>query len=120
AQGFATATVSAMRVACAPHYPAEPRALVCGDVLQVLHLTSAQKISDNGGKEEWAEESAAGSQEPERDQRLLTSAPTMELVRRFFAVTDASRFATAAPDAAGLLVLQPEVERVLEQLEAKL
>jgi hypothetical protein len=33
---FASAAVSAMRVACAPHFPAEPRALVCGDVLQVL------------------------------------------------------------------------------------
>jgi hypothetical protein len=31
--GYANAAVSAMRVACAPHYPAEPRALVCGDVL---------------------------------------------------------------------------------------
>jgi len=120
AQGFAAAAVSAMRVACAPHYPAEPRALVCGDVLQVLHVTSAQKISDNGSKEGWGEELAARSQESERDQSLLTSAPTMDLVRRFFAVTDASSFATAAPDPGGLLVLQPEVERVLEQLEAKL
>ena len=33
---FASAAVSAMRIACAPHFPAEPRALVCGDVLQVL------------------------------------------------------------------------------------
>jgi hypothetical protein len=33
---FANAAVNAMRVACAPHYPAEPRALVGSDVLHVL------------------------------------------------------------------------------------
>ena len=33
---FAAAAVSAMRVACAPHYPAEPRALVGADVLPLL------------------------------------------------------------------------------------
>ena len=36
---FATAAVNAMRVACAPHYPAEPRALVGGDVLPLLSET---------------------------------------------------------------------------------
>jgi len=36
---FATAAVNAMRVACAPHYPAEPRALVGGDVLPLLPET---------------------------------------------------------------------------------
>jgi hypothetical protein len=36
ASRFANAAVSAMRVACAPHYPAEPRALVGSDVLGVL------------------------------------------------------------------------------------
>jgi hypothetical protein len=34
--GFAQATVRALRVACAPHYPAEPRALVSADVLPIL------------------------------------------------------------------------------------
>jgi hypothetical protein len=33
---FAAVAVSAMRVACAPHYPAEPRALVGADVLPLL------------------------------------------------------------------------------------
>jgi hypothetical protein len=28
--------VNALQVACAPHYPAEPRALVCADVLEVM------------------------------------------------------------------------------------
>ena len=36
APGFAAAAVSAMQVACAPHYPAEPRALVGSDVLALL------------------------------------------------------------------------------------
>ena len=86
---FAAAAVSAMRVACAPHYPAEPRALVGGDVLGVL------PPMDRSGR--------AG-----------------EVVRRFFAVTDAARFATATPNAADLLPLQPELERILQQLEQRL
>src|SRR5207237_1158969 len=69
-QRFAAAAVNAMRVACAPHFPAEPRALVGSDVLQLLHET-------NGGDR------------PE------------ELVRRFFNVADASRFAGGSADARG-------------------
>ncbi len=86
---FAAAAVNAMRVACAPHYPAEPRALVGGDVLPLLP-------------------------EPERSSR------SGEVVRRFFASTDATRFGTTPSNAADLLPLQPDVERVLEQLEQKL
>ena len=36
---FAACAVSAMRVACAPHYPAEPRALVSSDVVPLLNET---------------------------------------------------------------------------------
>jgi hypothetical protein len=86
---FATAAVNAMRVACAPHYPAEPRALVGGDVLPLL---SESERSGRGG----------------------------EVVRRFFAVTDATLFGTAAPNTADLLPLEPDVERVLQELEQKL
>jgi hypothetical protein len=43
-----------------------------------------------------------------------------EVVRRFFAVTDATRFGTAAPNPADLLPLQPDLERVLQQLEERL
>ena len=78
-----------MQVACAPHYPAEPRALVGSDVLALLSQAGA-----NG---------RAG-----------------EVIRRFFTVTDASRFATAGGDAAELLSLEPELERVIEQLEERL
>jgi hypothetical protein len=86
---FAAAAVTAMRVACAPRYPAEPRALVGADVLPLL---------------------------PEPDR---TGRPG-EVVRRFFAVTDATRFGTAAPNPADLLPLQPDLERVLQQLEERL
>jgi hypothetical protein len=86
---FAAAAVSAMRVACAPHYPAEPRALVGVDVLPLLP-------------------------EPDRSGR------PGEVVRRFFAVTDAIRFGTLSPNPADLLPLQPDLERVLQQLEERL
>ena len=86
---FAAAAVSAMRVACAPHYPAEPRALVGADILPLLP-------------------------EPDRSGR------PGEVVRRFFAVTDAAQFGTASPNPADLLPLQPDLERVLKQLEERL
>jgi hypothetical protein len=82
---FAGAAVSAMRVACAPHYPAEPRALVGRDILQVLGTNG---VSDT--------------------------------VRRFFAVSDAAHFAASTTDTSGLLALQPDLEKVLEQLESRL
>jgi hypothetical protein len=86
---FATAAVNAMRVACAPHYPAEPRALVGGDVLPLLSETER---SGRGG----------------------------EVVRKFFAVTDAALFGTAEPDIRDLLPLKPDLDRVLQELEQKL
>jgi hypothetical protein len=36
AKAYANCAVSAMRVACAPHYPAEPRALVGSEILAVI------------------------------------------------------------------------------------
>jgi hypothetical protein len=46
ARGFAASGVQAIRLACAPHFPAEPRALVCGDVLQLL--PEAERLGENG------------------------------------------------------------------------
>jgi hypothetical protein len=89
ANGFAAAAVSAMRVVCAPHYPAEPRALVGSDVVAVL---------------------------PEIDRHGKMG----EIVRRFFHHTDAVRFASEQTDPNGLFPLQPDLERVLDQLEAEL
>ena len=78
-----------MRAACAPHYPAEPRALVGADVLSLLE--PAQRQARPGA-----------------------------VVRRIFAVADAARFDTYPADTRELLALQPELERVLEELEAKI
>ena len=78
-----------MRVACAPHYPAEPRALVGSDVLALIGATGG-----NGR--------------------------AREVARRFFTVTDAARFAPTGADAEELLALEPELERVLRQLEERL
>jgi hypothetical protein len=86
---FAAAAVNALRVVCAPFYPAEPRALVGSDVLALV---------------------------PESER----AGPTGEVVRRFFAITDAARFSAAHGDARELLALQSDLERVLEQLEARL
>ena len=78
-----------MRVACAPHYPAEPRALVGSDVLALL--SQADRNARSG-----------------------------EVVRRFFAVSDAAQFAQTQADMSELLRLQPELECVLGQLEERL
>ncbi len=92
AERFAAAAVNAMRLACATHYPAEPRALVGSDVLETLDPTAASQRADRASA----------------------------VVRRFFDVADASRFDTAPADATELLALQPELDRVLQQLEARL
>lgn len=39
AAAFASHAVNAMKIACAPHFPAHPQALVCGDVLAQLDET---------------------------------------------------------------------------------
>jgi hypothetical protein len=51
---------------------------------------------------------------------VLGSNADGEVVRRFFKVTDASRFAATAVDTTGLLALHPELEQVLQQLESRL
>jgi hypothetical protein len=87
--GFAALAVKAMKVAVAPHYPAEPRALVGTDVITMLS-------------------------EAERSGRAG------QLVRHLFARTDESRFGAAPVETLELLALQPEIENVLDQLEARL
>jgi hypothetical protein len=89
ADNFVASGISAMRVACAPHYPAEPRALVGADVLRVL------PESDRAGGEG-------------------------RIVRQFFDLQDASRFAKSSPDSSELLALHAGLEQVLTKLEARL
>ncbi|HLH55113.1 MAG TPA: hypothetical protein VKY92_16015, partial [Verrucomicrobiae bacterium] len=89
AAGFAAVAVNAMKVAVAPHYPAEPRALVGSDVMTIL---------------------------PETER----SAPAGRTVSRLFTSSDAARFGAEPLKSDQLLELKPEIERVLDQLEAKL
>lgn len=42
AAGFVHRAVSALQIVSAPHYPATPRALVCGDVLQILTVSERE------------------------------------------------------------------------------
>jgi hypothetical protein len=86
---FAQVAVNALRIACAPHYPAAPRALVGRDVLELF------------------DEAARGG-------------PTGEVVRKFFSETDATQFSRSSPAPDALLSLQPELDRVLDELEARL
>src|ERR1035437_4821520 len=44
--GFTRCAVNALRIASAPHFPAAPQALVCGDVLQIL--TAAERAGKSG------------------------------------------------------------------------
>jgi hypothetical protein len=44
---FIRRAINALQIVCAPHYPAAPRALVCGDVLEIL--TSAERAGKSGG-----------------------------------------------------------------------
>ena len=89
---FAASAVRALRIGSAPHFPAEPGALVGGDILELFRVEDESRQTDG----------------------------TLAVVRRFFAVTDASRFSLASANPAELLILQPEIERVLTQLEARL
>jgi len=114
---FAAAAVSAMRVACSPHYPAEPLALVGADVLALLPVKSSAAPFEFDPNEAFA---------PPVDRPLATGSPASpearraELVRRCFTVTDAALFSGSVADASTLLPLEPEIEKVLAQLEAKL
>jgi hypothetical protein len=86
---YAAAAVDALKVASAPHYPAQPQALVGADVVALLPL---EERSGRAG----------------------------EVIRRFFAVIDATRFGTASPDGQELFNLRSELERVLTQFDEQL
>jgi len=86
---FAACAVNAMRIASAPHYPAEPQALVSSDVTPLL--------TETGG-----------------------AVSFRQVVRQIFAAADAERFAEQPEPSKDLLMLRPELERVLAQLEARL
>ncbi|HEX7571005.1 MAG TPA: BatD family protein, partial [Verrucomicrobiae bacterium] len=89
APGFIRSGVTALQIAAAPHYPAEPRALVCGEVLNLF--------SDN-----------------EREGRMG------EVIRQFFVRQAAASFAPSRENPSPLFDLRAELERILQQLEARL
>jgi hypothetical protein len=115
AQGFASAAVSAMRVGCAPHYPAEPRALVGSDVLQLLQERPNPVPISSYPRIPSPTKSIGHVETPKFDLHRVSDA-----VRRFFTITDATRFTASKSDPTELLALQPELDQVLQQLEARL
>jgi hypothetical protein len=90
-QRFAAAGLNALRAACAPYYPAESRALVGSDVLAVMQA----------------------------DASFPPSEENTRAIRRFFEVTDASRY-TVDGQSKDLFTLQPQLEQVLTELESSL
>ena len=115
AQGFASAAVSAMRVGTAPHYPAEPRALVGSDVLQLLQEKPTAQPVGSYIRRPALQQPAKQLEAPHLELNRVSDA-----VRRFFTITDATRFTASSADPNELLALQPELDQVLQQLEAKL
>lgn len=89
APGFVARAVAALRIAAAPHFPAEPRALVCGEVLSLFDE------SERGGR-------------------------TGEVIRSFFARDESVCFAPKREMQMPLFALQPDLEGILERMEARL
>ena len=117
APGFAAAAVSAMRVACAPHYPADPHALVGADVLALLPPQASPTPPEIDFGLGLPEPTGGTAPATVRD-RLDTG--WADLVRRFFTAADAARFGAAPADASALLPFEPEIEKLLSQLEVRL
>jgi len=89
APGFTRRAITALQIAAAPHFPAEPRALVCREVLSLFDET-------------------------ERNGR------TGETVRTLFAGEDRAAFAPHRDQQKPLFELQPDLEGILNQMEARL
>jgi len=79
-----------MTIAVAPHFPANPRALVSGDVLSQL------------------------------DEHPMLNGQAAETVRKVFAAADAQYAVAPQLAKSNLLELCPGVEAVLQKLEEKL
>jgi hypothetical protein len=88
---FVAAAVRALCIGSAPHFPAKPDALVGNDVVEFLTQNGTSQFS--GGE---------------------------TIIRRFFAAMDASRFSIAPATTNELFGLHPQLEQVLERMEARL
>ena len=89
APAFASSGIRAIQQACAPLFPAEPRALVCRDILQVL--PEMERTGENG-----------------------------DLVRKLFLALDILDYAGTPENVDRLLGLEPQLDRLLTELEARL
>jgi hypothetical protein len=89
ARAFASSGIKAIQVACAPHFPAEPRALVCRDILEVL--PEIERTGENGA-----------------------------IVREMFGALDVLDYAGTPENVDRLLGLEPQLDRLLMELEARL
>jgi hypothetical protein len=132
ARGFATGAVQAIRLACAPHFPAEPRALVCGDVLQLL--PEAERAGESGGvvrrlfrAVDALDYAVASGVRPSPGAATRNAERTSELSQNLGHPGEAAPgpgalhpLTGAAEAAAGLLEWQPQVDRLLARLEAQL
>ena len=81
AAAFATAAVTALRVACAPHLPADPRAMVGNDVLGLL--TETDRLGRHGEVIRTLFITADAAQfgpKPETAARLLALSPELEAI----------------------------------------
>jgi hypothetical protein len=79
APGFARVAVNAMQIACAPHFPAEPRALVCGDVLEILSATERRERAGETVRQIFsAADAASFAVTPQIEAELLTKQSGLE------------------------------------------
>jgi hypothetical protein len=71
-ENFVRRAINALQVASAPHYPAAPRALVCGDVLQILTAPEREGKSGETVRRFFAAaDAAAFAHRPENQTALL-------------------------------------------------
>jgi hypothetical protein len=77
--GFMRGAVSAMQIVCAPHFPAEPRALVCGDVLEILSATERRERAGETVRRFFsAADAASFAVDPQSDVELLAQQSGLE------------------------------------------
>ena len=77
-EDFLRHAVAALRVACAPHYPAHPRALVCADVLEQLGPAGANGRDADMVRRLFAAADAQFAATPQTRGDLLELNPAME------------------------------------------
>jgi len=89
APGFVRRAVTALQIAAAPHFPAEPRALVCSEVLSLFN--PQEQVGKTG-----------------------------DVIRSFFTSDASVSFAPGRQGTGPLFALRPELEGILERMEARL